>query len=235
MVEGSDGNNYYTTGTVVIQNTGAEGSVLSITNLKWTFSQFGGKGYFRIPTPIDDEVLTVSSTIDTPVAAYSLMRMRTAALDVEQVTDPEVATDSNGNNIVTIKLNTSSDVDSLVITDENGNVIDSSQIEYVASELEDENIIEWTVNITTTGSGTYTYVVSGAYANGYTDSSKAVSVVVIIDNPSTEGQPDETPDSENGESDDDVSGGSFLSFITGIYNKLLDFFRVLFALFGITI
>ena len=54
QVEGSDGNNYYTTGTVVVQNTGENGSVLSITNMKWTFSQNGGKGYFRIPTPVEN-------------------------------------------------------------------------------------------------------------------------------------------------------------------------------------
>ena len=69
QITAADGNNYYTTGTVVIQNTGDADSVLSITNLKWTFSQFGGKGYFRIPTPVEEEVLMVASTYATPAAA----------------------------------------------------------------------------------------------------------------------------------------------------------------------
>ena len=69
-----DGNKYYTTGTVVIQNTGEEGSVLSITNLKWTFSQNGGKGYFRIPTPVENETVSVASSASTPRLAYSLQQ-----------------------------------------------------------------------------------------------------------------------------------------------------------------
>ena len=230
QVAGADGNSYYTTGTVVIQNTGEEGSVLSITNMKWTFSQFGGKGYFRIPTSVENEVVKVAATNNTSSNAYSLMRMRTAELGVEQTNKPRVVTDADGNSVVTLRLKTSKDVDSLVVTDENGNVIPLHQIECVATQL-DENVVEWTVTITTSETGTHTYVVTGAYENGYTDSSKAVKVVVTIENPPTEVQ----PDNDDGETDDDTSGGTFFDFITGIYNKLIEFFRQIFALFGISI
>ncbi len=234
QITAADGNNYYTTGTVVIQNTGEEGSVLSVTNMKWTFSRYGGHGYFRIPTPVENDVVTVAATEETPMIAYSLMRMRTAALDVEQTQEPEVVTDADGNSIVTIKLNTSSDVDSVVVTDENGNLIPPEQIEYVASQIEGEDVIEWTVKIATIESGTCTYVVSGAYANGYTDSSKSVTVVVTIDNPPVDVQPDNDTDGENGESDDKNSLEEFFERITGIYNKLIEFFRAIFALFGVS-
>ena len=53
--------------------------------------------------------------------------------------------------------------------------------------------------------------------------------VVTIENPPTEVQPD------NDETDDDTSSGTFFDFITGIYNKLIEFFRQIFALFGISI
>lgn len=232
QVTGIDGINYYTTGTVVVQNTGAEDSVLSLTNLKWTFSQFGGKGYFRIPTDVENETVSVAATADTPMMAYSLMRMRTAALDIEQNTEPEVVTNADGNSIVTIKLNTSSDVSSLVITDENGNIIPESQIEYFVSQLEDENVVEWTVNITTQGSGTVTYVVTGAYENGYTDSSKSVTVVVDIGNPPAE---EVQPDNNDGGTDENDSDKSIFGILNRIYEKLMDFFRVIFALFGMSV
>ncbi len=196
QVEGSDGNKYYTTGTVVVQNTGDEGSVLSITNMKWTFSQNGGKGYFRIPTPVENEVLTLASTKDTQVAAYSLMRMRTAALDVEQTLEPEVVTDEQGNSIVTIKLKTSADVASIVVADERGNPINQQNVEYVASAVEGEDAVEWTVTIKTNEVGTHTYLVAGAYENGYTDYSKAVPVTVTIEAPPEVDKPENDPEED---------------------------------------
>ncbi len=228
QITAADGNNYYTTGTVVIQNTGDADSVLSITNLKWTFSQFGGKGYFRIPTPVEEEVLMVASTYATPAAAYSLMRMRTAALDIEQAGAPEVSTDVDGNSVVSVKLNTSSDVDSLVITDENGNPLSPGQYEYSASENEDENIIEWTVNITVTGSGTFTYLVAGAYENGYTDISKTVSVEVTVEEPQTETEPENKPE-------DTKNDGSFLDSFAAFFRRLFKFLKSFFALLGIPV
>lgn len=228
QITAADGNNYYTTGTVVIQNTGNEDSVLSITNLKWTFSQFGGKGYFRIPTPVEEEVLMVASTYETPAAAYSLMRMRTAALDIEQSGEPEVSTDADGNSVVSVKLNTSSDVASLVVSDENGNPLSPGQYEYSASENEDENIIEWTVNITVTGSGTFTYLVAGAYENGYTDISKTVSVEVTVEEPQTETEPENKPE-------DTENDGSFFDSFAAFFRRLFEFLKSIFALFGITV
>ena len=152
------------------------------------------------------------------------MRMRTAELGVEQTNKPRVVTDADGNSVVTLRLKTSADVDSLVVTDENGNIIPPHQIECVATQL-DENVVEWTVTITTSESGTYTYVVTGAYDNGYTDSSKSVKVVVTVENPTTDVQPD----------DDNDDSKTFLDFITGIYNKLIEFFREIFALLRVSL
>jgi hypothetical protein len=157
------------------------------------------------------------------------MGMRTAELGIEQTYKPKVITDADGNSVVTLRLTTSNDVASLVVTDENGNVIPQHQIEYVATQL-DENVVEWTVTITTSEVGTYTYVVTGAYENGYTDSSKSVKVVVTIENPPADVQ----PDNDDSETDDD-SDGTFFDFITGIYNKIIEFFRTIFALLGFSI
>jgi len=239
QVAGSDGNNYYTTGTVVIQNTGEADSVLSVTNMKWTFSQNGGKGYFRIPTPVEDEVLTLSSTTDTQVAAYSLMKMRTAALDVEQTQEPEVVTDEQGNSVITIKLRTQADVSSLVVTDENGNPVDSKNVEFTASQVEGEDAVEWTVKIATDKIGAQTYTVAGAYENGYTDYSKAVTVTVTVEAPPEADPPQDEPDNEQpGNTDEEPDDGSeitFLDFLVWVCNKVIDFAKFVLALFGITL
>ena len=231
QVKGADGNIYYTTGTVVIQNTGEEGSVLSVTNLKWTFSQFGGKGYFRIPTSVENDVLRLSATTETQAAAYSLMRMRTAALDVEQSAEPEIVNGENGST-VTINLKTSADVSSLEITDANGNKVTPDEIEYIASQIDGEDVLEWTVKLTVSESGTFTYFVTGVYENGYTDSEKTVAVVVNIENVPSDGE----TDSENG-TDNDTGNQEepFLESLTGFFRKLIDFFKALFAMFGIMI
>ena len=203
QVKGSDGNNYYTTGTVVIQNTGTADSVLSITNLKWTFSQNGGKGYFRIPTPVEDENVTVSSTTGTQAVAYSLMRMRTAALDVEQIGEPEVVTDENGNSVITFKLRTESEVTSLEVSDEKGRAINPKNIDYSSSPVDGEDTIEWTVTITTDEYGIHTYTVAGAYENGYTDYSKSITVTVTIEAPPVDDPTDDPTDKPTDDPTDD--------------------------------
>ena len=232
QVEGSDGNYYYTTGTVVVQNTGKEGSVLSITNMKWTFSQYGGKGYFRIPTPIENEVFTLSSTTDTQTSAYSLMRMRKAALDIESIQDPEIITYPDGESIITMKFRTSSDVASLVIIDENGKQTDPGKVECVVSEIEDEGALEWTVRVSTNRAGKLTYIVSGAYKNGYTDDSKSVTVNVFIRNPSSGGN-NNGSDSEIDY--DDPAYDSARRLMIEIIYKLVELFEKIFAMFGVQI
>jgi len=260
QVEGSDGNNYYTTGTVVVQNTGEEDSVLSITNLKWTFSRTGGKGYFRIPTPIEDEFIVPASTTNTQAVAYSLMRMRTAALDVEQVQEPEVVQNEDGSSTVTVKLKTSSEVASVVVTDENGN---EQNCEFVATPVEGKDEIEWTVTFTATEAGTHTYTVAGAYENGYVDSSKVTTFTVTIeappvieppttepddepttepdDEPTTEPddepttKPDEEPSTEPDNSDEHTFESVVLEVLNWVYNKLVQVFNFVLSIFKIKI
>ncbi len=245
LVKGSDGNNYYTTGTVVVQNTGKEDSVLSVTNLKWTFSETGAKGYFRIPTSVAEEELTLAATSATPPTAYSLMRMRTAALDTEQVEEPAVVTDENGNSVITVKLKTSTDVDHIVVTDENGNPL---EFEFTAAPIEGEDAIEWTVTFSTNEAGTHTYTVAGAYENGYTDESKSVSFSVTIEEPEKPEEPvepdepttdpDNEPDEPNEPGNTDDGDSSVLDVIVNavkrVYNLLINLAKAVLELIGVT-
>ncbi|MBO5858238.1 MAG: hypothetical protein J6R20_00460, partial [Clostridia bacterium] len=129
------------------------------------------------------------ATTGTQAAAYSLMRMRTAALEVEQTEEPEVVTDEDGNSVINVSLKTSSDVDHLVITDEDGNPISSQNVDIISAPIDGEDSIEWLVTITESKAGTHTFVIAGAYGNGYVDGSKAVTVTVTIEEPEV---PEET-------------------------------------------
>ena len=231
LVTGADGNKYYTTGTVVIQNTGDSDSVLSVTNLKWTFSQNGGKGYFRIPTPIENETISVASSASTPRLAYSLMRMRTADLDIEQTEIPEVKTSEDGSSLISIKLNTSSEVDSLIITDSEGNVITPDAVEKIATELDGREVVEWLVTLKENAPGIHIYSIAGAYANGYVDDTRILSVTVTIEEPETDEPGQNIPEDD---SSDDDSNNSIFDSITGFFNRIIEFFKALLALFGIS-
>ena len=226
QVEGSDGNNYYTTGTVVIQNTGDEDSVLSITNLKWTFSQNGGKGYFRIPTPIDNEVLMVASTNDTPIRAYSLMSMRTAALGLEMIQAPRVIRDKNGDGFVVVNLKSSLDVDSFVVTERKGIRSIPKEVESVASHIDGNDYIEWVLLIPADEIGTFTYNVTGAYANGYVDESKTVTFTITV----TPLSDDEADDGTNNKKPESAP---IIDLVTEWFAKFFEFIRSVFASIGI--
>ncbi|MBR3781420.1 MAG: DUF4982 domain-containing protein [Clostridia bacterium] len=226
QVEGSDGNNYYTTGTVVIQNTGDEDSVLSLTNLKWTFSQNGGKGYFRIPTPIDNEVLMVASTNDTPIRAYSLMSMRTAALGLEMIQAPRVIRDKNGDGFVVVNLKSSLDVDSFVVTERKGIRSIPKEVESVASHIDGNDYIEWVLLIPADEIGTFTYEVTGAYANGYVDESKTVTFTITV----TPLSDDEADDGTNNKKPEPAP---IIDLVTEWFAKFFEFIRSVFASIGI--
>lgn len=226
QVEGSDGNNYYTTGTIVIQNTGDEDSVLSITNLKWTFSQNGGKGYFRIPTPIDNEVLMVASTNDTPIRAYSLMSMRTAALGLEMIQAPRVIRDKNGDGFVVVNLKSSPDVDSFVVTERKGIRSIPKEVESVASHIDGEYYIEWVLLIPADEIGTFTYEVTGAYANGYVDESKTVTFTITV-TPLSDDEPDDGTNNQKPEP------APIIDIVSEWFAKFFEFIRSVFASIGI--
>ena len=86
-------------------------------------------------------------------------------------------------------------------------------------------MLEWTVKFTVSESGTFTYFVTGVYENGYTDSEKTLAVIVNIENVPSDGGNDNNSNSE----------ASFLESLTGFFRRLIEFFKALFAMFGIMI
>ncbi len=209
-----DGTTYYTSGVVVIQNTSDAESVLSLTNMKWTFTGAGAYGHYAENYDESTEDLTLMSDVETQSVAYAAMAMRYADLEIgaDDVTVNETV---NAGEDVVITVKTSDDVSSLIIKDKNGNVITPESVTSVVKQLENENIKEWTVVLTESESGTYTYSISGAYVNGYTGDNEPVEITVTVSAPEGETEP------------------TFFEKVIGFFKKIFDFFVQLLSYFGV--
>ena len=120
---------------------------------------------------------------------------------------------------ISIKVTTSTDVETLVIRDENGNVITPGSIESFTETIDDEDVKQWYVTLETSEAGTYSFSVTGAYENGY-EASESVVITVTVENA--------TPDTEQG-SDENENESSILDTITGFFARLADFFKKIIA------
>ena len=74
-------------------------------------------------------------------------------------------------------------------------------------------------------------MIAGAYENGYTDSSKAVTVTVTVEAPAEEEQPDDEPDTE--EPDDDNTEPSVKDVVINFFRKVIRFIKMVLSWFGI--
>lgn len=214
-VTGSDGNTYYSSGTIVIQNI--TDGIISITNIKWTFPS-AGFGYY--------ENLENEAVVEEPVmlmSSYSTFRMARSAVravnaDLEINEDDVVIENNNVTAGESIKVNvsTSTDVDTLIIRDENGNVITPDSIESYVETIDNEEVKFWTVTLSENEAGTYTYTLTGVYENGH-ESETPVEITVTVE---------EIPQNEN-ESEEPVEELTFFEKLAGFFNRIIDFFNML--------
>ncbi|MGN1443578.1 MAG: hypothetical protein ACI4XE_07000, partial [Acutalibacteraceae bacterium] len=209
-----DGTAYYTTGTIVIANSSEQDTILSVGNIKWTFSVTGANGYFRIPTEPVAETVALMSTRRTLSSAYaSVSSMYTdLAISDEDVT-VENSNPVAGENIV-ITVETSDDVKTLLIKDADGNVVEPVSIEEVASGLEGDGTKQWKVTLNETEAGTYVYTITGVNEYGLEGSDPVEFTVTVSAVPDAE---EETK--------------SFLDKLKGFFEKIIDFFKKLLGIF----
>ena len=215
-VTGSDGNTYYSSGTIVIQNI--SDGIISITNVRWTFPS-SGFGYFE---NLENNTQTTAEEPVMLMSNYSTFRMARSAVravnaDLE-IGEENVVADNNvtaGENI-TVNVSTSTDVSSLVIRDENGNVITPEAIESYVETIDNKEVKQWTVTLSENEAGSYTYFITGAYENGL-ESDTPVEITVTVQEIPEQG--------ENGDSEE-----SIFDSITGFFAKLVDFFKKIIAI-----
>ncbi len=217
-VTGSDGNTYYSSDTIVVQNI--TDGIISITNIKWTFPS-AGFGYFEnlengTQTASEEPVMLMSS-YSTFRMARSAVRAVNADLEIgEEDVSLENSTVTAGES-VKISVTTSTDVDTLVIRDKNGNVITPEALESYVETIDNEEVKLWTVTLSSDEAGTYTYTLTGAYENGYESGTPVEITVTVEEIPQQDETPEEEPEEEL----------TFFEKLVGFFNRLVDFFNKL--------
>ncbi|MBP9988978.1 MAG: hypothetical protein KBT46_05710, partial [Ruminococcus sp.] len=169
---------YYQSDVITIQNTASEGNILSVTNLKWTFSSDDASAFMNpSAVPEEPEVMMVvdSKTIQT---AYSAISMRTADLSVDA--DSIEISDGTETDEKTVTLRTGKDVDRLLVKRADGTVVDCKNVQNVLIEYNDTLVKEWTFTVSEDKADIYKYSVSGVYKNGRTDSELEVSFSIVF-------------------------------------------------------
>lgn len=209
-----DGKAYYTTGTIVLANSGEQNTILSLGRLKWNFDTTGAYGFFRIPTTeTATEQVSLMATKATVNEAYSIVSSlyTKTSISSDDVTVPESSVVSGDSVVITVK--TPDDVKTLLIKDENGNVVEPENVEQVASSLETETTT-WNVTLSFSEAGTYVYTVTGVNEYGY-EGKEGASFTVTVEQQSA-------PDEEK---------KSFLEKLQGFFEKIINFFKKLFGLY----
>ena len=211
-----DGKPYYTAGTIVISNPSAQDTILSIGNIKWTFSTTDGRGHFKLPAEPVTETVALMTTRRTLSQAYTSVSSMYTDLSISD--EDVVIENSNpmiGEDIV-ITVETSDDVKTLLIKDSDGNIVEPVSVEEIASDLENSGTKQWKVTLNETEAGTYVYTVTGVNEYGL-EGSDSVEVTVTVS-----GVPEAEKEEEK----------SFLEKIKGFFDKIIDFFKKLIAHFG---
>ncbi len=222
-----NGKAYYTSGTLVIANSSTQDTILSLGKIKWTFDIRGAYGFFRIPSEnVDEQVLLMSTktTFRKAKAVVSSLYTKTE-ISSDNIVVPEANPVAGESTVVTIK--TSSDVKTLLIKDESGNVIEPESVEKIASQLDDETTT-WKVTLSFSEAGKYVYTVTGINSYGYEDKKSTEFTVTVLqkEEPTTEKPTDGTTD----DSDEKPSEGkSFFEKLQGFFEKIIYFFKKLFG------
>ena len=224
-----DGKYYYTSGTIVIANSSEQDGILSLGEMKWTFSKVGGQGYFRIPSSTAEteevKLMTTALTYNNAVSVVSTMYTDTsiAASDITTSDTPVV----KGEDTV-ITINTSSDVKTLLIKKADGTVVEPVNIEQVASDIENDSVT-WQVTLSCDDAGTYTYTVTGVNEYGG-ENKNPTSFTVTVETPVEETTSGATEDTTTSDGDTETKQ-TFLQKLTGFFSKIIEFFKKLFSWF----
>ena len=222
--QNEDVDRYYTSGLVVLTNTGEDESLLSVTNLKWTYANPGAHPVLAAVSgnkSVNGLIVDADNVASVPkIMAFS--RLNTAV----NAADP-AATYEDGT--ITMTVTTSDDVQTLVVRDADGNVIDGEAFDRTFETLDDGTRL-WTVTLEDCGEGVYDFLLSGE-ADGYTG--KELRVCIVAEDPMPEPEPQEPTDPV------DNSVGArferFLARVRGWLMRLIELLRALMSILGIEV
>ena len=212
-------------GLVIVSNVGEDESLISITNLKWTFKAKGGEYSFYYNT--SQKVTINSSSVTSLKKALSFTRKSVAA---KPEASPQTVCE---NGAVTMTVVTGTEVTTLLVKDQDGNPIDESLLAVSFQDLDDAQR-RWTVTVSGTEDDDYTFLI-------YPENDGLVSGEPIRIDVSVETElPEETdpePASEGASEDDDGSQdsriASWLQPLRSLWLRFTELLKRILAFFGV--
>ena len=205
----------WSSGLVIISNTGEEESLISVTNLKWTFKQAGET------LKIHDSDYKVSVTNRNIGSIKKVLAFSRKTMAVAENTAP-TATYADGRITMTVVTDTS--VTSLVVRDKDGNPVDDSVLTTAFEDLNDTERL-WTVTVEESEDGDYVFTVSGE-SDGLV-SGKTVRITVDVENAPADS---ELP---GGGDDDGQHSGSLIERLRSIWLRFIDLLWKILSMFGV--
>lgn len=169
-------------GLVTVTNNG-EG-ILSLTNVMTIKEE--GDSAAKAP------LLVSSRTIPNAVAMLNVLK---SDLSIDEDSIEKIAGEDGR---ITLSVTTGKDISSLIVRDENGNEITPDEINSVT----DGEKLVWTVTLTESESGKYTYTLQGVHESGFTNGellTVSLEIEIRSEEPGEEpsGEPEEEPSDEN--------------------------------------
>ncbi|MBQ6421455.1 MAG: hypothetical protein IJK02_10315 [Clostridia bacterium] len=222
-----------TSGLIIVSNVGETNSLISVTNLKWTFGT-EGQNYTNIDGDFGVCVSNKNVTSAKRVLAFA-KRQLAVAPDAQEPT-------VNDSGEVTLSVLTSDSVESLVVKDRAGNVIDESLLDITYDDLDDQQR-QWTVTVSEDYEGALTFQVAAASDGLVSGDSLQIKVAVQSEQPQTTDPEDPTdPDdpadpADPGDPDEQTQPTGFAAFVERIRSawlRLIDLIKLILSLFGIS-
>ena len=206
----------WSSGLVIVSNVGEAESLISVTNLKWTFRQ-AGEGL-----KIHDSDYKVSVTNRNIGSIKKVMAFSRKSMAIAEST-PATAVYEDGRITMTVVTDTS--VTALTVRDKDGNTVDDSVLEAAFKDLNDTERL-WTVTVEEGEDGDYTFYVSGE--NDGLVSGKTVTVTVNVENaPPEEDLPDDGGDT------DDSQFGSLIGRFRSLWLRFIELLWKILGMLGV--
>ena len=226
-----DKTDLYTSGTIVISNVGDDSSLISVTNLKWTFPA-SGESY-----KIKPGVRFVATSSSSLAAAANMLAFSRRNAEVLQSEETEPAVYEDG--MVTMTVSTSTSVRTLVVRDEYGNVVDEDFIDISFEDLNGSERL-WTITVEESEPGERTFYISSEIDGFVSDSQCVVTVTIEGDVTPADDTSDESDDntSEEPEQSDGSHSGegkSFIAKVRSILDRFTEIIKLILSFFGIIV
>ncbi|MCR5782278.1 MAG: hypothetical protein K6G90_06015 [Clostridia bacterium] len=207
-----------TSGLVIISNTGTEESIISVTDLKWTFAD--DRGQIKVHNG-DSTVLISNGSLSRLKRVLSFSKHNLAAADNSS------AQGTYEDGVITMTVTTGADARSLVVRDQVGGVIDESLLDVTFEDLDDEQRL-WTVTVAEQDVDSYTFLIA-AERDGLV-TGEEISLTVDVETAQTE----EPEDGSDGGEDTPATGfAAFAEKLRGFWFRLIELIKRILAFFNI--